>query len=137
MGKVEVNTTPRSTNSAPTPHQLRSTNSPQHQVLLLACDCLCDDAAGVAASEIETLLLESIAAPEEARRLAAVQWVKKLYPFHNVAARYVCCLAAGDRRMEVRDAGLSGLKAPVAKKAEGKRPPKAAGSRLHCPYVRS
>jgi len=69
---------------------------------------------GTAAEEIESLLLTSIAAPEEGRRLAAVQWALRLFPFRHVAARYVCCTAAGDRKLEVREAGLGGLKPPKA-----------------------
>ena len=70
--------------------------------------------AGTAVTEIEALLLESIAAPEEGRRLAAVRWALRLFPFRHVAARYVCCVAAGDRKLEVREAGLGGLKPPKA-----------------------
>ena len=51
--------------------------------------------AGEDAARIGALLLDSIAAPEEGRRSAAVQWSVSLFSFDNVPARYVCVLAAG------------------------------------------
>jgi hypothetical protein len=69
-------------------------------------------AAGEAAARVEDLLLESVGAPEEAARLCAAQWAQQLFPFHSVAARYVCIIAAGDVKLEVREAGLAGLKRP-------------------------
>ena len=51
---------------------------------------------GEAASRIEALLLESVAAPEDGRRAAAVQWALKLFDFAHVPARYICVLGGGD-----------------------------------------
>lgn len=67
---------------------------------------------GEDAAKIEALLLNSIAAPEEGRRLAAAQWALRLFDFRHVPARYVCVLAAGDGKLEVKEAGASGLKPP-------------------------
>ncbi len=69
---------------------------------------------GEDAAKIEALLLNSITAPEEGRRLAAAQWALRLFDFRHVPARYVCVLAAGDGKLEVKEAGASGLKPPRA-----------------------
>lgn len=71
--------------------------------------CWC---AGDAAARIEQLLLGSITSPQEASRLCAVQWANRLFPFQHVPARYICALAAGDIKLEVREEGQSGLKPP-------------------------
>jgi proteasome component ECM29 len=36
--------------------------------------------------------------PQEAVRLAAVQWAVRLFPASHVPARWVCVLGAGDTR---------------------------------------
>lgn len=65
---------------------------------------------------MQQLLLDSIAAPEDGRRLAAVHWAGKLYGFSDVPARYIGVLAAGDAKLEVREAGLASLQPPKAPK---------------------
>ena len=68
--------------------------------------------AGEAAARIEQLLLGSITSPQEPSRLCAVQWANRLFPFKNVPASYICALAAGDIKLEIREEGQSGLKPP-------------------------
>ena len=66
------------------------------------------------AERVEQLLLGSIISPQEASRLCAVQWANRLFPFSHVPARYICALAAGDVKLEIREEGQSGLKCPKA-----------------------
>lgn len=61
---------------------------------------------------MEKLLLEAVAAKEEAARLCAAQWAQRLFAFDHVPARYICVVAAGDTKLEVREAGLAGLDKP-------------------------
>ncbi|DBB07277.1 TPA: hypothetical protein ACH3X3_008782 [Trebouxia sp. C0006] len=68
--------------------------------------------SGDAAARIEQLLLGSITSPQEASRLCAVQWANRLFPFQHVPARYICALAAGDIKLEIKEEGQSGLKPP-------------------------
>ena len=75
--------------------------------------------AAEAFERIEGLLLHSIASPLEAPRLCAVQWARTLYPFDSPAARWICVLAAGDVKLEVREAGAKGLQAPSAPSSGG------------------
>ena len=42
-------------------------------------------------------------------RLCAAQWLARLFPPQHAASRYGLCLAAGDAKPEIRDAGLRGL----------------------------
>jgi proteasome component ECM29 len=79
------------------------------QRVLERMQCWC---AGDAAARIEQLLLGSITSPQEASRLCAVQWANRLFPFQHVPARYICALAAGDIKLEIREEGQSGLKPP-------------------------
>lgn len=69
-------------------------------------------AAGDAAAQIEQLLVGSISSPQEASRLCAAQWANRLFPFKHVPARYICVMAAGDAKLEVREEGQSGLALP-------------------------
>jgi hypothetical protein len=87
-----------------------------------AC-CLLFVCPGVVAKQIEALLLRAIVAPEEALRLCAAQWAVELYPFSSVTARYLSCLAAGDKRQDVREAGLAGLKFPSENRRGGEQWP--------------
>lgn len=61
---------------------------------------------------MEALLLKAVSAEEEAARLCAAQWAQRLFAFDHVTARYVCIMAAGDKKLEVREAGLAGLRPP-------------------------
>ena len=49
---------------------------------------------------------------QEAGRLCAVQWANRLFPFHHVPARYICAMAAGDKKLEIREEGQAGLTCP-------------------------
>ena len=60
--------------------------------------------------DIKALLLEGIGNPSEGVRLCSTQWATRLFPFADVEARYICVLAAADKKLEVREAGLNGLK---------------------------
>ena len=82
---------------------------PDLQRIMARMQCCC---AGDAAARIEQLLLGSITSPQEASRLCAVQWANRLFPFQHVPARYICALAAGDIKLEIREEGQSGLKPP-------------------------
>ena len=82
---------------------------PDVQRMVERMQCWC---AGDAAARIEQLLLGSITSPQEASRLCAVQWANRLFPFQHVPARYICALAAGDIKLEIREEGQSGLKPP-------------------------
>ncbi|KAK9810293.1 hypothetical protein WJX72_008148 [[Myrmecia] bisecta] len=79
---------------------------------------------GEAAAKIEGLLLDSIASPQEASRLCAVQWAVRLFPFDHLPARYICILGAGDHKLEIREGALKGLKPP--KDPKGKAPQKVS-----------
>ena len=79
---------------------------------------------GGVAMAIEGLLLASIDADaasgaariagggEASQRLAAAQWARRLFPFAHVPARYLCVVAAGDAKPEVRDEARAGLRPP-------------------------
>ena len=67
---------------------------------------------GKALTELEELLLESVASEQEAAKLCAAQWASKLFPISHVPSRYVCVMAAGDAKLEVREAGSVGLRMP-------------------------
>ena len=69
--------------------------------------------SGQALHELEALLLESVASQQEAAKLCAAQWASRLFPLSHVPSRYVCVIAAGDAKLEVRDAGGAGLKGPT------------------------
>ena len=61
---------------------------------------------------------------EPSRRLVAAQWARKLFPFDHVPARYLCIVAAGDTKPDVREEGKAGLRPPeddedVVKKRRG------------------
>ena len=90
---------------------------------------------------IEGLLLSSIETGAESaeatasagrdgkasRRLVAAQWARRLFPFDHVPARYLCVVAAGDPKPDVREEGRAGLRPPnddddaVAKRRRGHR----------------
>ena len=69
--------------------------------------------SGQALHELEALLLESVAAQQEAAKLCAAQWASRLFPLSHVPSRYVCVIAAGDAKLEVREAGSPGLQGPT------------------------
>ncbi|KAL3147888.1 hypothetical protein ABBQ32_002606 [Trebouxia sp. C0010 RCD-2024] len=70
------------------------------------------DCSGDAAARIEQLLLGSITSPQEASRLCSAQWANRLFPFQHVPARYICMLATGDAKLEIREEGQGGLNPP-------------------------
>ena len=78
---------------------------------------------GGVAMAIEGLLRSSIDASasggsllssgaENSRRLVAAQWARELFPFDHVPARYLCVVAAGDAKADVREEGRAGLRPP-------------------------
>ena len=69
--------------------------------------------SGRALTELEELLLESVASEQEAAKLCAAQWASRLFPWTHVPSRYVCVMAAGDAKLEVREAGGAGLRTPA------------------------
>ena len=75
-----------------------------------ACQYL--NVPGEEAARLEALLLQSIASPQEATRLAAASWAHRLLPFSCPSARYISILAAGDAKLDVREAGAMGLQLP-------------------------
>jgi len=60
------------------------------------------------------LLLSSIESPAHQPRFCAVYWANRLFAFRDVRARYVCLLAIGDPKTEVRDEARKGLEPPTA-----------------------
>lgn len=96
---------------------------------------------GGVAMAIEGLLLSSIETGAESaeatasagrdgkasRRLVAAQWARRLFPFDHAPARYLCVVAAGDPKPDVREEGRAGLRPPnddddaVAKRRRGHR----------------
>ena len=70
--------------------------------------------SGTALTELEELLLESVASEQEAAKLCAAQWASRLFPPSHVPSRYVCVMAAGDAKLEVREAGSAGLHIPAS-----------------------
>ena len=45
-----------------------------------------------------------------ARRLVAAQWARDLFPFAHAPARYLCVVACGDEKQDVREVGRAGLR---------------------------
>ena len=61
--------------------------------------------------DLRELLLDAITTQTSPGvRYCSVQWANKLFPFAEPSARYICILAAGDKKTEVSEAGLLGLK---------------------------
>ena len=60
------------------------------------------------------LLLSSHRIPAHQPRFCAVYWANRLFAFRDVRARYVCLLAIGDPKTEVRDEARKGLEPPTA-----------------------
>lgn len=61
--------------------------------------------------ELRSLLLDAVTTQTSPGvRYCGVQWANKLYPFSDASARYICVLAAGDKKVEVAEAGVNGLK---------------------------
>ena len=86
---------------------------------------------GGVAMAIEGLLLSSIDASagggsagggaENSRRLVAAQWARELFAFDHVPARYLCVVAAGDAKADVREEGRAGLRPPGEEEEAAKR----------------
>ena len=56
---------------------------------------------GDARTRIEQLILSAVESTHDTARSMAVNWAGKVFPLSNPAARYVCLIAAGDRRHDV------------------------------------
>ena len=84
--------------------------------------------AGAGLDDIRTLLLDGITTQMSSGvRFCSVQWAVRLFPFSDAAARYICMLAAADTKIEVREAGLNGLKQELFKAdSAGEQPPLAS-----------
>lgn len=66
--------------------------------------------------DIRALLLDGITTQTSSGvRFCAVQWATRLFPFWDATARYICILAAADKKVEIREAGLNGLKQDLFK----------------------
>ncbi len=64
-----------------------------------------------ASEDLRELLLDAITTQmSPGVRYCSVQWATKLFPFPEPSARYICILAAGDKKTEVSEAGQNGLK---------------------------
>ncbi|GLI60137.1 hypothetical protein VaNZ11_002209, partial [Volvox africanus] len=74
-------------------------------------------------AELDELLLESVRSPKDAVRLCAVQWACRLFPFQHVPARWICVLAAGDNKHDVREEAARGLKPPSPSSSSSSNPP--------------
>eukprot|EP01135_Chromosphaera_perkinsii_P004716 Nk52_evm27s294 gene=Nk52_evmTU27s294 len=60
---------------------------------------------------LETLLLKSVEEEHKPQlRLAAVQFANALFELKDIPARYVCLLGAGDKKDEVKDEAMRGLR---------------------------
>jgi proteasome component ECM29 len=68
-----------------------------------------DPAADEHRVSLEQLLIESIQSPKDAVRSCAVQWANRVFPKSHALSRYICILAAGDLKIEVKEEGLKGL----------------------------
>ena len=96
-----------------------------------ALACAYKGCGGGVAMAIEGLLLSSIDASasggsagngaENSRRLVAAQWARELFPFDHVPARYLCVVAAGDAKADVREEGRAGLRPPGEAENAAKR----------------
>ncbi|KAJ3326394.1 hypothetical protein HDU93_002461, partial [Gonapodya sp. JEL0774] len=62
--------------------------------------------------DIVNLILDNVLHPEQQARFAAVRYATSLFPFSHAASRYVCLLASGDQKLEVRELARQGLKFP-------------------------
>jgi hypothetical protein len=72
--------------------------------------------AGEGLENIRALLLDGITTQTSSGvRFCAVQWATRLFPFSDATARYICMLAAADKKIEIREAGLNGLKQELFK----------------------
>ncbi|KAJ3045279.1 hypothetical protein HDV00_011151 [Rhizophlyctis rosea] len=71
-------------------------------------------------SELESVLLDNIGKVEHQARYAAIRYNNAIFPFTYPLARYICLLAAGDAKLEVRDEARRGLKFPDAPPAAAK-----------------
>jgi hypothetical protein len=59
--------------------------------------------------DLSTLLLRAVESPEPRSRLSAVDWMKRVFPFCDLPARFACVRLCGDVRTEIRSAALAGL----------------------------
>eukprot|EP00899_Mesostigma_viride_P010697 jgi/Mesvir1/19629/Mv09917-RA.4 len=78
--------------------------------------------------QVEELMLTHGEKGEGPSKFCAVQWANQLFPFSNPTARYVCLLAAGDSKLDVREEGKKGLLPPIAKNASGDKAASAPAS---------
>lgn len=66
--------------------------------------------------DIRALLLDGITTQTSSGvRFCAVQWATRLFPFSDPTARYICMLACADKKIEIREAGVNGLKQEMFK----------------------
>lgn len=73
---------------------------------------------GQSALIVEALLLENIYSQSSRARLSAAHFATAVFPFNHVPSRFVCMIACGDSKEEVREEGKKGLKVPT----EGESP---------------
>lgn len=64
---------------------------------------------GADLGDLKELLLDGIARPSPGVRYCAAVWANRLLPFNDTTARYISALAAGDSKLEVREAGNAGM----------------------------
>ncbi|KAJ3082398.1 hypothetical protein HK102_001738 [Quaeritorhiza haematococci] len=62
--------------------------------------------------EIEAVLMANVEKVEHQARFAAVKYANALFPFSHPTARYICLLASGDQKLEVREEARRGLRFP-------------------------
>jgi proteasome component ECM29 len=89
--------------------------------------------------ELLALVSAAAASPSDGVRAAAVRWARGLFPFASAPARYVCIVAAGDAKLEVREEGMRGLAAvlpappPLVAAAAAAPPPPPDPATRHPP----
>ena len=76
------------------------------------CGAYASAASGEVRASLRALLCEGLTQQHspDGVRAACVRWLNALYPFSDPQCRALCVVAAGDPKLEVREAALSGLK---------------------------
>ncbi|KAL5487417.1 hypothetical protein EMCRGX_G020012 [Ephydatia muelleri] len=72
---------------------------------------------------MEALLLEKIASASSHARWAAARYASVVFPFSDTLSRYVCIMAVGDSKEDVKEEGRKGLKYPREEEGMEGSPP--------------
>lgn len=62
--------------------------------------------------EVEEVLLKAIEKPDSACRYVSAKFARGIFPFSHPTARYICLVATGETKLEIREEARLGLKFP-------------------------